>query len=53
MFIKRGDGQILGVVETEELTDEQKKLAKNLSAQTIKQSNTESDKSKKDESGRN
>lgn len=53
MFIKRGDGQILGVVETEELTEEQKKLAKNLSAKTVKQSNVESDKPLKEESGRN
>lgn len=36
MFIKRGDGKILSVVETEELTEEQKKATKDLSEKTVK-----------------
>lgn len=36
MFIKHGDGKITGVLDEEELTDEQKKKAKDLSSQTIK-----------------
>lgn len=47
MFIKRGDGKILSVVETEELTDEQKKVAKDLTNKLTKQSNETAD-SKKD-----
>lgn len=35
-FIKHGDGKIVSVVETDELTEEQKKAAKNLAS--IKQS---------------
>lgn len=31
-FIKHGDGKIMAVVETEELTEEQKKAAKNISS---------------------
>lgn len=38
MFIKHGDGKILSVVETDELTEEQKKTSKALSDQTVKQS---------------
>jgi hypothetical protein len=38
MFIKHGDGKILSVVETDELTEDQKKSAKSLSEQTVKQS---------------
>lgn len=30
MFIKNGDGKIMSVIETEELTEEQKKIAKKL-----------------------
>lgn len=36
MFIKHGDGKILSVVETEEMTDEQKKAATDLSKKKIK-----------------
>ena len=36
-FIKHGDGKILSVVETEEMTEEQKKIAKDLSKKVIKQ----------------
>lgn len=53
MFIKRGDGKILSVVETDELTEEQKKAAKNLSKTTVKQSNNESDVPLNKESGSN
>ena len=37
-FIKHGDGKIMAVVETEELTEEQKKAAKNISANKNNQS---------------
>jgi len=37
MFVKHGDGKILSVVETDELTEDQKKSAKKLQ-QTVKQS---------------
>lgn len=52
MFIKHGDGKILSVVETDELTEEQKKSAKNLSEQTVKQSQ-ESETTNKKVSGSN
>lgn len=51
MFIKHGDGKIVAVVETEELTDEQKKAAKNISASKIKQSKT--DETDKQDAGSN
>lgn len=35
-FIKHGDGQIVSVLEEEELTDDQKKAVNDLSKQTIK-----------------
>jgi len=40
MFIKRGDGKIMSVIEEEELTEEQKKKAQALSqkTQTVKES---------------
>lgn len=38
MFKKYGDGKIVSVFKEEELTDEQKKNAKELAKQTIKQS---------------
>jgi len=38
MFIKRGDGKILSVVETEEMTEEQKKNARDLANKNVKQS---------------
>jgi hypothetical protein len=48
MFIKRGDGKIVSVLEEEELTDEQKKAARDLSKQVIKQSdNTDASDTKK------
>lgn len=37
MFIKRGDGKILSVVETEEMTEEQKKTARDLAKKNVKQ----------------
>lgn len=42
-FIKHGDGKIISVVDENELTDEQKKTAKDLSQskQVVKQSNTD------------
>jgi hypothetical protein len=52
MFVKHGDGKILSVVETEEMTDEQKKSAKKLSQQTIKQADIETDTSEAKRSGR-
>lgn len=39
MFIKHGDGKILSVVETEEMTEEQKKAARDLSKKTVKTAN--------------
>lgn len=38
MFIKRGDGKILSVVEDDDMTEQQKKAAKDLSKKVIKQS---------------
>jgi hypothetical protein len=43
-FIKHGDGKILSVVDTEEMTEEQKKAAKDLSKKVIKQSEASEDK---------
>jgi len=45
MFIKRGDGQILSVVEPEDLTEEQKKQLKK-----AKKSTEQVDKTKKEDS---
>ena len=50
MFIKRGDGKILSVVEDEEMTDKQKKSAKDLSKKVVKQSE-DTDSSEKKNSG--
>ncbi len=36
MFIKHGDGKIVSVLDSEELTEEQKKAAKDLSNKTVK-----------------
>lgn len=36
MFIKHGDGKIISVVEPEELTEEQKKVAKSITVQSKK-----------------
>lgn len=52
MFIKHGDGKILSVVETEEMTEEQKKAAKDLSKKTVKPTD-ESDTSGMKKSGSN
>lgn len=38
MFIKHSDGKITSVIDAEELTDEQKKAAKDLSKKVVKQS---------------
>lgn len=38
MFIKRGEGKILSVVEDEEMTEQQKKAARDLSKKVVKQS---------------
>ena len=51
MFIKHGDGKIVAVVETDELTDEQKKTAKNISTNRIKKSKT--DETDKQDAGSN
>lgn len=36
MFIKRGDGKIVSVIEEDELTNAQKKAAKDLSKKPVK-----------------
>ena len=36
MFLKYGDGTIVSVLDEEELTEEQKKTAKDLSQKTVK-----------------
>jgi predicted DNA-binding antitoxin AbrB/MazE fold protein len=38
MFLKFGDGTIVSVLNEEELTEEQKKIAKDLSKQTAEKS---------------
>lgn len=49
MFIKRGDGKILSVVDPDaEMTEEQKKAARDLSKKKIKNAD-ESDPSRKSE----
>jgi hypothetical protein len=50
MFIKHGDGKIMSVVEGDELTDVQKKAAKDLSKKSVK-SDQESDPSTAKKSG--
>ncbi len=51
MFIKHGDGKIVSVLDEEELTDAQKKAAKDLSKVVVKQSdataNTDTSETKK------
>lgn len=47
MFIKHGDGKIVGVVEGDELTDAQKKAAKDLSKKTVKSGNADASTEKK------
>ncbi len=50
MFIKHGDGKILSVVETEEMSEEQKKAARDLAKKTVKTSD-EADTSEMKKSG--
>lgn len=53
MFIKRGGNEkIVSVLDEEELTDEQKKAARDLSKQVIKQSDSNTDTSNMKKSGR-
>ena len=52
MFIKHGDGKIMTVLEEEELTEDQKKAAQDLSKQRVKQSDSTSDTSEVKKSGR-
>ena len=54
MFIKHGDGKIVSVLDEEELTDAQKKAAKDLSKVVVKQSdaNVDTDASEMKKSGR-
>lgn len=47
MFIKHGDGKILNVVNSEELTEEQKKAVKDVSKKLVKQSDELTDSSQK------
>ena len=51
MFIKHGDGKIISVVETEEMTEEQKKAAQDLSKK-VKTTSDETDNSNLKKSGR-
>lgn len=46
MFIKHGDGKIVSVMDEEELSEEQKKVAKK-SLEQVKQSNTDASQQKK------
>lgn len=50
MFIKHGDGKIVGVVEPDKLTDDEKKAVKQVTEKIVKESD-ESDTSKKKKSG--
>lgn len=47
MFIKHGDGKIVSVLEEEELTDAQKKAAKDLSKKTVKSGDADTSSAKK------
>lgn len=49
MFIKHGDGKIVGILDTEELTEEQKKSVK---AKKAAQENTTDDSQVEKKSGR-
>jgi hypothetical protein len=51
MFIKHGDGKILNVVDSEELTEEQKQAVKKVSKELIKQSDESADSSTKKKLG--
>jgi hypothetical protein len=46
-FIKTGDGKIMSVIDEEELTDAQKKSARDLSKQTVKTSDVDTSSTKK------
>jgi hypothetical protein len=50
-FIKHGDGKILNIVDSEELTEEQKKAVKTVTKELVKQSDETSDSSKQKKSG--
>ena len=52
MFIKRGDGKILNVVDGDNLTEEQKNAVKDVSKEIVKESDESSDSSTKKKSGR-
>lgn len=53
MFIKHGDGQIMTVIDEEELTEKQKKAVKDISKKIVKQSNKDNtDTSIENKSGR-
>jgi len=47
MFIKRGDGKIVSVIKEDDLTDAQKKTAKDLSDKTVESEDTDTSKAKK------
>lgn len=51
MFIKHGDGKILSVVETEEMTEEQKKAYRDLAKKTVKTAIDDADTSSKKSEG--
>ena len=50
-FIKRGDGKIVGVVDPDKLTDEEKKAVKQITQQIVKESDESTDTSKQKKSG--
>lgn len=49
-FIKHSDGQITSIIKTVELTEEQKKVAQNLSENLVKQDDDKTDASKEKQS---
>lgn len=52
MFIKRGDGKIMSIIDEEDLTDEHKKAVKDLNKQVVKpSSNNKADTSQTKKSG--
>jgi hypothetical protein len=51
-FIKHGDGQIMTVLDEEELTDRQKKSVDDASKKRVKQSDEDTDASIEKRSGR-
>lgn len=50
-FIKHGDGKIVGIVDSDALTDSEKKAVKQVTEQIIKESDEVTDTSKKKKSG--